>query len=160
MVSAILLVAMLLSSQPAKPRFIHDRHERVASWTLRIHTDSFAEKVTCRLFKHRIRRERDALSFELGRRVRSFGAVYRIDDKPPRKASDDAADLAHMGLALANDDLGNPSGGLVHIPLAQLSGARTVTIEVKRKFTTFSLGGLSEAVEAAKKASCSSNSFD
>jgi hypothetical protein len=85
---------------------------------LELRTDSFAGRTDCRVRRGRLSYERQAQVVHLPARLNTFDAAYRIDGGRLMLARDAAADLAAQGFALSDDDLQNPSGGLVRISAA------------------------------------------
>jgi len=86
----------------------------------------------------------------------SFDAVYRIDNGPPIKATADTLAIAHRGLAVFQDDLASPSGGIVRIPGERIVGAHQVSIQLRRggRVVTRRLGGLESILAAAQSYRC------
>lgn len=146
---------------PWSPRDTNIERRHVGAWALKVETDRFTGRLTCSLSKPRIRYERQALAFQLSSGANTFDAAYRVDDAPPVSARSDAMELARQGFALHNDDLANPSGGLVRIPLGRLSGAQAVRIQSRPNTipVRFKIDGLSEALAAAQSAGCGFSDF-
>jgi hypothetical protein len=158
------LIALLSFHAPSLPHLWgppKGEVSHVAGWTLRVHPDHFTGTVTCKLWRERIDYQRQAVVFRLPTRIDTRAAVYRIDDAPPVAARADEAELAGLGFALNNDDLENPSGGLVRIPAHRLASAGEVRIETTPGHAPrkFKIGGLSAALEAAGKSGCGAGDF-
>jgi len=152
------LVSLLLFPALGDHGAVRNAHYRVGRWILNIRTDRFADERTCRLSRPGVTYERQALVFHLPPRLDTTTAIYRIDDAPPVAARNDLMQLAHLGFALQNDDLANPSEGLVRIPADRLASARTVKIEA-RAFShpfTFKIDGFGAAKVLAEKVGCPS----
>jgi hypothetical protein len=96
------------------------------------------------------------LTVRLGAGADSFDAIYRIDNGPPIKVGADTLTIARRGLAVYQDDLMNPSGGIVRIPGERIVGAREVRIELRRggRVVTRRLSGLESALEGAQIYRC------
>ena len=133
----------------------------VGGWVLKAHLDRFAGERSCTLSRGRIDYQRQALVFRLPARVDTDAALYRIDGGEPIAVRADEAELAGLGFALHNDDLDNPSGGLVRIPVHRLASAGAVQIEAApgRRPVKFRIGGLAAALDAARAAGCSEADF-
>ena len=133
----------------------------VDGWTLKTRLDRFAGERSCALSRGRIDYVRQALVFHLPARVDTAAALYRIDGAAPVGVRADEAELASLGFNLHNDDLDNPSGGLVRIPVHRLAGAAEVEIEAApgRRPVKFKIGGLSAALDAARGAGCAETDF-
>jgi len=132
------------------------RRVSVAGWTLTTRTDAFGGEVRCDLRRGRVSFARGALLISLGRKVSTFDAVYRIGGGPPRRSRDDAMEIAALGIALHNDNLDNPSGGLVRIPAQLVGDAYRITVEA-RPFVrplAFTVAGLPAALQAEHAAGC------
>ena len=125
---------------------------KVDGWILEWRRDGFSQRQACRLHRGAVTYERQALTFRLSRRVDTASAAYRIDNGRPFFARDDALDLVRLGFALHDDDLANPSGGVVRIPIAKLEGARWVVIEPEPQAprTRFAVEGFSAALVGAR----------
>jgi hypothetical protein len=152
--SLALLLALAL--WPHHPREVVQHRYGVDGWVLEIRKDSFSGDTRCRVQRGRLSYERQALVFHLPPRLNTFDAAYRIDAGPLILARDDAADLAAQGFALNDDDLANPSGGLVRIPARRLDGAKLVQIQPRPETRPlrFNLTGLAPTLAAAKQLGC------
>ena len=152
--SLALLLALAL--WPHHPREVVQHRYGVDGWVLEIRKDSFSGDTRCRVQRGRLSYERQALVFHLPPRLNTFDAAYRIDAGPLILARDDAADLAAQGFALHDDDLANPSGGLVRIPARRLEGAKLVQIQTRPgvKPLRFRLYSLNAALDAAHRLGC------
>lgn len=128
----------------------------LGGWHLRVRRDRFTGEVSCRLADRGATYERGAVVFHLAPTVDTSAAVYRIDWGAPFHASDDAPELAHMGFALHLDELDNPSGGLVRVPVRKLVGARLVSIEPRPNGgnVRYKINGLSAALSVADHTGC------
>jgi hypothetical protein len=153
--SLALLLALVLWPHHRAPE-VSVRRYGVDGWVLELRTDSFAGHTDCRVRRGRLSYERQALVVHLPRRLNSFDAAYRIDGGRLMLARDDAADLAAQGFALSDDDLENPSGGLVRIPAGRLQGAQLVQIQPRPDVRPlrFRLNGLDDTIAAAHRLGC------
>ena len=133
----------------------------VEGWTLTTRPDRFAGERACTLSRGRIDYQRHALVFRLPARIDTAAALYRIDGGAPFAVRGDEGELASLGFALHNDDLDNPSGGLVRIPVRHLASAGEVQIQAapRRRPVTFKIGGLTSALNAAREAGCGESDF-
>jgi len=151
---APLLALVLWTYHPASDVIMH--RYGVAGWILEMRTDSFAGRIECSVYRGRVSYERQALVFHLPGSVDTFDAAYRIDGGRTYLSRDDAEDIAAQGFVLRDDDLDNPSGGLVRIPSVRLEGAKLVQIQPRPniKPILFRLDGLGAAVAAARQLGC------
>jgi hypothetical protein len=151
---ALLFALVLWPLHPAREVTVH--RYGVVGWVLETRKDSFSGRVVCRLNRGRLSYERQALVFHLPPRLNTYDAAYRIDGGPLLLSRDDAADLATQGFALSDDDLANPSGGLVRIPTRRLGGAKLVQIQPRpnSRPLRFSLNGLAATLAAARQLGC------
>ena len=154
------VIALVLLAHPARTWGLRDTHSRIGGWTLHIRSDRFSGGRTCRLSRDHVEYQRGALVFRVSRRSSTLTAVYRIDGGAARAASADALELARMGFAIYQDDLADPSGGVVRIPIGRLRDAKSVAIEVRREPVTFKVAGLDAALAAAGKAGCNQDAFN
>jgi len=153
--SLALLLALVLWPHHRAPEVIQHRYG-VEGWVLEMRTDSFTHRTDCRVHRGRLAYERQAVVFHLPRRLNTFDAAYRIDGGPLVRSRDDAADLAAQGFALSDDDLANPSDGIVRIPAHRLEGAKLVQIQPRPddRPLNFRLNGLAATVAAARRLGC------
>ena len=155
------LMALLL----LPPVFGHGAEDhatrRVGAWTVQARTDRFTHHATCQLRESKVRYARQALVFQLPGKLDTSDAVYRIDDGPVMSVRNDAMELARLGFALHNDDLSNPSGGLVTVPAHRLAGARTVRIEAGNHGAVYRyrIDGIDQALEAGRALGCGPDDF-
>jgi hypothetical protein len=152
---ATLIVALVFPPW-AKERPILSSRVHVAGWTLYRYQDRFSERVVCRLSRDGVTYERHAIVLHFPAQTDTSEAVYRIDGGPPIAAVTDAMELASSGFQLRDDDLRNPSQGLLRIPERRLAGAQLVNVETSPAFAiaTFKLDGLGPALAAARAAGC------
>lgn len=135
---------------------------RVGDWRLTVHREAFTGAVTCRLARRWMEFRRQTLIIHLPTRVDSSAAVYRIDQGSPFWVRQDQMRMARLGFALDNDNLDNPSGGLVRIPAERLVGARLVFIEAvaNTRPYMFRIDGLDVALARAGQFGCGGGGFD
>jgi hypothetical protein len=134
---------------------------RIGQWSLHTTSDRFSGRMTCRLSTRGIAYQRQALIVRMGSHVDAAGAVYRIDGGSPILASADAMELAGHGASLNQDDLENPSGGLVLIPARRAMDAHALAIETKPNTAPVrvDISGFGLALRAAQKAGCGEEAF-
>jgi hypothetical protein len=156
------LIALLLLPSTWGHHEIRVERRHVGAWTLVVQTDRFSGRVTCQLSKHKIGYERQALVFHLSDRVDTSDAVYKIDGGLPVWVRSDAMELAHLGFALHNDTLANPSGGLVRLPERSLLDAHLVAVQPKAGDApvNFKIEGFRTALETAHNAGCDADAFN
>ena len=130
-------------------------------WTLNVRTDSFTTGHVCKLTRPGIDYQRQTVILHLPARTDTTNAVYRIDAGPPVEARADDLQIVRLGFALQDDDLQNPSGGVIRIPVTRLVGARSVRVETAAfsRSRKFDLDGLDAALAAANAANCGPNDF-
>jgi hypothetical protein len=155
------LIASVLLALPWSHDAVHAERRHIGRWTLRVLTDTFTSGNQCRLFGHSADVQRGALVLRLARDVDTSGAIYRIDGGPPIAGRADQMELARMGLAIHADDLANPSGGLVRIPMRRVRDAHIVAVQVRAfgPVIQFEIDGLGAALDAAYKSGCTPESF-
>lgn len=159
--SAFALAALLSLPWASHPSQVHRTHQRVGPWTVSVVEDRFSGQVQCRLAARGMDFERGALTLHLSPKADTSDAVYRVDGGPPHSVRADALELVRMGFALHRDDLTNPSGGLVRIPVATLAGAKQVAVAARpgAPVYSFQVGALAPALEAARTAGCTPEAF-
>ena len=99
-----------------------ERHH-VDAWNITIRRSRFTGAKDCSLVAPAMAVEHDALVLNLGRRTNTVEAKYKVDDGPLLTSASDISELADQGFQLYTDDLTNPSGGVVRIPLHRLKDA-------------------------------------
>ena len=131
------------------------------AWVLRVSDDRFSDRLICQLSAHGVEYGRGALVFHLPRTVDTAAAVYRIDGGDPVDIRNEQLEMAHLGFAVEEDSLANPSGGLVRIPQARARSGHKVQIEAggRGKIFTFKVDGLAAALDAADQAGCLPDRF-
>lgn len=147
---------------PAKAAPAHRQHFRpvsrwrVGRWLLTVHHERFTGAETCQVTRGRAHVERKALVLQLPPKVDTANAQYRIDAGRAFTVAEDRPALANQGFELWKDDLQNPSGAVVRVPLAKLPGAARIWVEAQRngQVWAFPVAGLAEAMAAAKRESC------
>jgi hypothetical protein len=160
--SPSLAVAALLSLPfLGHPADVHRGHQRIGAWTLTVAKARFSGETTCSLAAKGVRFERQAVVVRLAAGADTTNAVYRVDGGTPVEAKTDSMELARLGFQLYDDDLSNPSGGLVRIPLRRLESAHRVSVQVKpgAPVAAFRLDGLNAAVRVARAAGCADSAF-
>ena len=150
---------------PPRPAPIHgpgNLHRRVGVWTVRTDIDRFSGAMSCRLYAHHVEYQRGALVFHLPRSVDTSTAIYRVDAGAPVWVNSELMDMARRGFALNQDDLNNPSGGLVRVPQERVMSARSVMVEAggRGEVTTFKIDGFASALNAAHAAGCTTEAFE
>ncbi|HWE98529.1 MAG TPA: hypothetical protein VG248_01925 [Caulobacteraceae bacterium] len=148
------------AARPGAPtahlRFRADSRFRVGRWLLHVRRERFTGAETCSVEARREHIERQALVLQFPRAVDTANASYRIDGAAALNVADDRPGLAIQGFQVWKDDLANPSGAVVRVPLSRLSGAQAVRVEPRRNghVWAFRVEGLSAALAAAKREGC------
>ena len=157
-----LLLAAMLAAHP-HPERASDlaTNRRFGDWRLVVRNDAFAQVMHCRLTAPRMDYRRGALEFHFASNVDTSDAVYRVDSGPAVRTTGELMEIAGRGFRIHDDNLFNPSGGVVRVPQTQLAGANAVEIEAAwgRRPVRFKLGQLDEALAAATTAGCGPDSF-
>jgi hypothetical protein len=135
--------------------------ERVGNWSLVATRDAFRGEARCRLSRGHVVYQRSALVFQLSRHLDTFDAIYRVDGREPVHVREDSAELAQLGFALHQNNLANPSGGIVRIPLGRLDNAKEVEIQARpgKLPVLLAVDGLGAALTSAQGAGCTEASF-
>jgi hypothetical protein len=129
---------------------------QLGRWSLELAADRFTGTIACRLRVSKAVFDEKAATFEFGHSVDTSDAFYRIEDGPVLAWRSLIPSLVAQGVKVQNDDLANPSGGRVPIPLKLLSDARSVEIrpDVHHRPKLFKLNGLQSAIERANERGC------
>ena len=139
-----------------RPAEVSVHHQHLGQWTLTIRRDRFAAATSCELRAHSMTVARGAVTFRFGPQVRTYDAMYRLDDGPPVSWRVNAMSLASHGALPEGEALANPSEGLVAVPLEALSGAQTIAIRTSARDRPrrFQIGDLPAALRAADALGC------
>ena len=143
-------------------REAHPRHWHIQHWAIEVDTHRFTGAKSCRLERERVSYRREALVFRFAEHIDTSGATYRIDAGTPQSAKADLVTLAKLGFALYSNDLDNPTGGIVRIPIARLESARSVWIQPRTDHypVEFPIAGLAAALDSERAAGCTDAAFD
>jgi hypothetical protein len=157
----LVLIMSLMLPTPWRDSAPRAEVRHIGGWTLRLHADPFTNRLACRLSKPKVDYQRQALVFHLPKRTDTSAAVYRIDGEPPLWARADDMEMVRSGFTLRNDDLDNPSGGLVRIPERRVLEAHAVAVETRANGRTvkFKIDGFRAALDAAHEAGCGVGDF-
>jgi hypothetical protein len=155
LVVSLSLLAVAHPANAAHQNSIVRQH--AGQWRLTFEIDSFSGRTACSLNARHLSFERGALLVHLPRRVDTMNAVYRLDGGPPIIAASDEPRLARMGFSLRLDNLNNPSGGLVRIPLDRIGGASRLEVKAlpQHRIWSYPLTDLRSAVALFQSAGCS-----
>jgi len=156
-----LFALLVLAASPGRAADRIERH-RLGLWTLEAYADRFTGTRICRLSGDRMDYHRGVVVLRLPKREDTSAAIYRVDSGEPIDTRTEAMEMARRGLALYDDTLGNPSGGLVRVPAARLTGANIIWVraDVRTRPERFKITGLAAALAAAQAAGCPPESFD
>jgi hypothetical protein len=125
-------------------------------WTLKVHKDPFSNTTQCSLASPGVDIARSVARFRLSGRIDTAQALYRVDDGQPIPWRTHAMHFTSHGYQLETANLGNPSGGVVLVPLNEVAGGQVVYIRpsARARIRTFRLDGLASALQSAKAAGC------
>lgn len=130
-------------------------------WVLTVRTDRFTQQTRCRLANRHGRRPDvtavpGALAFRFSPKLDTSDAWYRIDDSPPQPWADAYAKLIAAGSLNQAERLDNATGGVVLIPLADITGAGQATIRPtpKAALRLFKFGQAWTMLAAAEQMAC------
>jgi hypothetical protein len=159
---ALALVTMLLLPLPWRNGTVHDVQQKVGGWTLDVRNNSFTADARCHLVKGRVSFTRGVLIFRLSPGVDTSEAYYRVDGGEPRAAKAELMSVAHAGLAIYDDQLANPSGGVVRIPAERVGHGKLVAIQANTTSAPrrFDIAGLDSALDQAAKLGCTPTTFE
>ena len=155
MIGPILALAFW-SAAGRHPREISHERVRADHWTVDVRRDSFTGETQCVLRGPDVTLSHQVLTFRFRPSVDTANALFRADLGPVRNVGLMGPEAAGLGARLSSDDLGNPSGGRVHIPAHYLRSTKSVRIRPNPRGNdkVFDLGGLDAAVAAANQKGC------
>jgi hypothetical protein len=156
MIEALALVGVLTRLWPFGDEITEKRYRPVRGWTLVVEKDRFSGEVQCRGLGRGMSYKNGVLTFHMGINVNTALAEVRLDQGPAKAAGEFAIAAAGRGAAFRTDNMLNPSGGLVHLPVEVVRPAATVSIRADRdrRAKTYRLRGLEQTLEAAKTQGC------
>lgn len=156
MIEALALAGVMFRLWPFGDEIAEKRYRPVRGWTLVVEKDRFSGETQCRGLARGVSYKNGVLTFHMGRNVNTALAEFRADAGPARSAGDYAVEAAGRGAAFRTDNLLNPSGGLVHLPVEAVRSASTVSIRSAKdkRAKTYRLRGLEQTLEAAKAQGC------
>jgi hypothetical protein len=133
------------------------RHARVGAWSIAARSDPFAGTVACAMTARGVGLQRQTLIFRVAPRGDTTQAVYRVDSAPPHPISDTFDAVQAHGFFPQKGWIVDPDGGEAALPVATVGAAHYVWIRVtpRRNPVRFNVGGLPEALAAAKRLGCS-----
>lgn len=144
-----------IHGQTQKSRYL------IPAWHVDTVRDRFDNHIVCRVFQGNASRPtvsytRGAVAFGFARSRNTLDADFRIDDGPARPWTSVYPALVGAGATLPGTSMTNPTQGLVLLPMTTLAGATTVTIRARPSDNprVFSIGGLSDALAAARRLGC------
>ena len=123
--------------------------------------DKFAGQIQCSVYQGpksapKVSYGQQSLVFHFRRKLNTLDAIYRLDGGQPKRWQDLYPKVIETGATLDGSSLANPTGGLVIVPLSELSGVHTVSIRPTPTASpqTFTIDGYSDAIEAARARGC------
>ena len=135
----------------------HVEHSKPApGWTLEARHDAFTGSTTCVVKARDMVYRHGVLTFRFDSSVDTANALYRVNQGAVQPAGLVATEAAGLGAQFKSQNMKNPSNGRVHIPMAHLQEAQTVTIRPNshRRARTFNLTGLGHVLSAATAKGC------
>lgn len=158
LVAALALTSGLFHVGHHRPdgRDVHVHFYRQAGWHFTVRQDRFRGMTLCRIYKRDVVFAEGVVTFQFAHGVDTANARFRLDDGPPRDVGSVAVEAAGLGARFNGPNMRNPSDGEVHIPADVIGGASRVAIQPNptTNHRTFSLVGLSRALEVAKAQNC------
>jgi hypothetical protein len=157
-----LVLTLALALWPFQERGPLVRRSHVDGWALATARDRFTGGVVCRLWRGRTSYARGAVLFRFSPEADTSNAAYKVDNGPVKLVASQAAAPPYISAAVREEDLINPSDGVVRIPVADLRGGRVVSIEAQPYGapTRFRIDGLEAALSAAAAAGCNEPSWE
>jgi hypothetical protein len=151
----LMSLASLWTFHPAKAEVAKEVSE-AAGWRIEKRTDRFSGDVACVVSRGDASVRHGSLVLSFGGKTDVTQGRFRVDDGPVRKLEDGLFEVAAGHYPFFEDKKTSPIRGKAALPLSYVAGAQTVTVQpsTKLRARTFSLDGLSQAVDAAKAAGC------
>jgi len=130
-------------------------------WILKVRADAFTRQTMCELVNRNgnhpdVTVAPGALSFHFKPKLDTYGAWYTVDHGAPQAWRDQSAALIHIGAMAQAERLDNSTGGVVVIPMAQLTGASLVEVRPTPRATpkAFRLASLWKVIASADGLGC------
>lgn len=161
MLPQLALIAALLSPNNVGITHRDNQTQHIAGWTLKVRVDNFSGGRICSLKNGKITYQRQAIVLHLPDTIDTTQAIYRVDNGPVQLSRDDDVSIAHLGFAIDQPVLDNPSGGLVRIPASKVLGAALLQIELSAfgHPRRYNISGLGAALTAAATNGCGNDNF-
>ena len=163
MLPVIALISTLLTWPFGQPQSVV-RMTHLGAWRMSVRTDRFTGAVSCRLFKGSafepgVAYAHASLAFRFSPRLSTLDAVYRVDQGPARLWTSIYPSLVQLRAMPPAASLENPTGGLVVLPMTELTAARTVTIRPSpdSQPKIFQVARIADALAQARALGCSSD---
>jgi|688.fasta_scaffold242530_2 hypothetical protein len=142
-------------SQTAQQQF------RLPTWEVATYRDRFTGEVRCKLYQGRLQHPdvtyaAKTVAFHFRTTLNTTEAAYRLDGGEVRAWRAEYPKLIRLGVQLDGDNLENPTGGLVILPIEDLKAVHTITIRATPRTTprTFGVDGLADAIASASTHGC------
>jgi hypothetical protein len=159
---ATLALSLLASIWPfhGKPQVTTQRYAEPL-WKVAISRDRFTKGASCVVYQGTrshplVSATRTAVRFHFPRRDDVSQAWYAFDGGPAKPWKLDAPTLVTLGVSLDGQDIRNPSGGVLVLPIAEVKGAHIVSIRLDDKHGPhrFGLDGMNDALASAEAQGC------
>lgn len=133
-----------------------ERSKPAPGWTLEAHHDAFTGATTCLVKARDMVYRHGVLTFSFDSSIDTANALYRVNQGEVKPAGLVATEAAGLGAQFKSPNMKNPSNGKVHIPMAHLQEAQTVTIRPnnRKRARTFNLTGLVDVLAIAVGKGC------
>ena len=151
LIAALALLWPFNGSTPVKHRY-----GEVAHWKFHLTDDRFSGVKQCQITRGPIQVEKGFVRFQLGRSADSADAIYSIDGQPPQNWTVVSPELVKAGIDVEEDNLSNPSGGVVFLPLEMVRDAHEVRIRASGWVSPriYKISGLPTSLDLAKEQGC------
>ena len=160
-----MLAGVALKQTPREPKSVAVRQYHKASqkyalgeWRVEIRRDSFTSRVTCRLHtrNYRMVYVPGAVGFRVGHKLDTTAAWYRVDGGEAVRWQDRYPQLIETGVPLSGPSLANPTGGVVWVPVGEVSKADIIDVQPddRHRAKRFHMGAFALMLTAAKDNGC------
>ena len=130
-------------------------------WKIATYKDRFTGDVRCRVYQGAVHHplitySSRTVAFHFKVSLNTTDAYFRLDSGAVKAWRVEYPKLLKLGVQLEGDSLENPTGGLVVLPVEDLTNVHSVTIRPTSKSSprTYGIDGLSDAVANAVAHGC------
>jgi hypothetical protein len=143
-----------------KPQITTQRYAEPL-WKVAISRDRFTKGANCTVYQGTlghplVSATKTAVRFHFAKRLDVSEAWYALDGAQPKAWRLDAPTLVSLGVSLDGQDIRNPTGGVLVLPIEEVRGVHVIAIRLNTKAGPhlFGLDGMTDALSSAEAQGC------